>query len=350
MAPTDSANTTSVAPLNQALSDESRAKSFPYLSPLNVREAQYGVAACEWGFIDSIWHDDSSNCGAAQSSLDRTKQIASDLARPPGTTESAPISHQTLTVLGLPSPDDVRFVRSRTGGASEASDSNPTAKAYRVYQNAFDYINEVCFGGKLPRCLITMQRRKNVYGYFSAKRFISTNDSQIVHEIALNPTLLAERGEREGLSTLTHEMAHLWQFVEGTPSRSGYHNREWSSKMRSIGLIPSDTGKPGGKDVGHSMSDYIEDGGRFDRVCAELIAAGFVVPYVELIKIATAEPVTGASNYQDAIRVREIKAASKTRYSCPGCRTNVWGKPNLSIVCGRCDLRFAASRVSPESG
>ena len=28
---------------------------------------------------------------------------------------------------------------------------------------------------------------------------------------------------------------------------------------------------------------------------------------------------------------------SKVRYTCPGCLTNVWGKPELNIYCGDCD-------------
>jgi hypothetical protein len=49
------------------------------------------------------------------------------------------------------------------------------------------------------------------------------------------------------LSTLVHEQAHLWQHHFGKPGRGRYHNREWAAKMVEIGLIPSATGEPGGK-------------------------------------------------------------------------------------------------------
>jgi hypothetical protein len=44
------------------------------------------------------------------------------------------------------------------------------------------------------------------------------------------------------LSTLVHEMVHVWQETYGNPSRRGYHNRQWAEKMREVGLQPSSTG------------------------------------------------------------------------------------------------------------
>jgi transcription elongation factor Elf1 len=30
------------------------------------------------------------------------------------------------------------------------------------------------------------------------------------------------------------------------------------------------------------------------------------------------------------------KAASKTKYTCPGCGLNAWAKPEVNLVCGDC--------------
>ena len=51
-------------------------------------------------------------------------------------------------------------------------------------------------------------------------------------EIALNPATFHDRTAEEILSTLVHEMVHLWQHHFGTPSRASYHNREWAAKMK----------------------------------------------------------------------------------------------------------------------
>ncbi|MDH8410092.1 sprT domain-containing protein, partial [Klebsiella pneumoniae] len=72
-----------------------------------------------------------------------------------------------------------------------------------------------------------------------------------------------------------HEMVHLWQHHHGNVSRAGYHNVEWAEKMVSIGLIPSHTGAPGGKQIGQHMSHYVEPAGRFDKAANELIQKGF---------------------------------------------------------------------------
>ncbi len=74
-------------------------------------------------------------------------------------------------------------------------------------------------------------------------------------------------------------MCHLWQHHFGTPSRTGYHNKEWAAKMREVGLIPSDTGKPGGKDTGQKVSDYLEEGGRFERACTAFLATNAAILY-----------------------------------------------------------------------
>ena len=49
----------------------------------------------------------------------------------------------------------------------------PTQETYNELQMAYDHFNERLFGGQLPSCLITLQREKRTFGYFSAARFAS---------------------------------------------------------------------------------------------------------------------------------------------------------------------------------
>ena len=46
---------------------------------------------------------------------------------------------------------------------------SPTAQAYAELQLAFDHYNRELFAGELPPCLMTMQREKRSYGYFSSE-------------------------------------------------------------------------------------------------------------------------------------------------------------------------------------
>ena len=90
-----------------------------------------------------------------------------------------------------------------------------------------------------------------------------------IHEISLTPNIFALT-PKGIFSGLVHEMVHLWQFEYGKPSRNGYHNKEWAWKMKEVGMIPSHTGKAGGKETGEKMSHYIERGGRFEKAFMEM--------------------------------------------------------------------------------
>ena len=109
-------------------------------------------------------------------------------------------------------------------------------------------------------------------------------------------------------------------FTGGAPTRSGYHNREWAARMETLGLIPSDTGRPGGKRTGQSMGHYVSDGGPFEQAAKALLGAGWAVPYVAVPE----RPRTG----------------SKLKYTCAGCGINVWGHADLAVDCANCGLRM----------
>jgi predicted SprT family Zn-dependent metalloprotease len=212
---------------------------------------------------------------------------------------------------------------------------DPTGVTYGGLGEAYDFFNERLFGRRLPRCLITMQRKKGVRGYFASKRFGSRDGDEVTDEIALNPVHFRERTTEESLSTLAHEMVHLEQFHFGKPPRRGYHDKEWAGMMRAIGLIPSHTGEPGGRPVGQKVTHYIAAGGRFAIVADELIRSGFTVRYVD-------QP-----RDQEAVKK---KAASKTKYTCPGCGLNAWAKPDVRIACIACvEQLLAEGQEGPEA-
>jgi hypothetical protein len=122
-------------------------------------------------------------------------------------------------------------------------------------------------------------------------------------------------------------MAHLWQHHYGTPSRGRYHNAEWAAKMKAVGLIPSHTGRPGGRETGQKMSHYIEEGGPYARAYARLESPRILYKDVHDAGEST---------------TRKKKAASKTKYTCPSCGLNAWGKPEINLVCGDCEERMEA--------
>lgn len=41
------------------------------------------------------------------------------------------------------------------------------------------------------------------------------------------------------------------------------------------------------------------------------------------------------------------KAASKTKYTCPACGLNAWGKPEISLVCGEWGEQMQTDPAEP---
>lgn len=201
--------------------------------------------------------------------------------------------------------------------------AGPTQEAYSELQDAYDYFNQTLFGGRLPAALITFQRKNRTYGYFSGDRW-QGHRGELRDEIAMNPEHFETRSLPEVLSTLAHEMVHLRQHHEGKPSRSGYHNKQWADWMEDIGVIPSNTGAPGGKRTGQKMTHYIEAGGAFDRACKALCDKGF--------RLSWADRGLGGGPTG--------KSGTRTKYVCPDCGSAVWGKAELRLGCLACDIEL----------
>jgi len=180
---------------------------------------------------------------------------------------------------------------------------------------AYDTFNRELFGNVLPDCALTLTRHSKAYGFFMPDSFRSRGGDK-APEIALNPEFLINREPIDIYATLVHEMCHYYQVKFGSPSRSGYHNKEFAAIMKSVGLIASQTSEPGGKTTGQNMSHYVEEGGLFQTVYntmnAEKIARWGAVPMAH----EAAKPV------------------SKVKYTCMVCGQNAWAKPNSHLACG----------------
>lgn len=265
----------------------------------------------------------------------------------------------------------------------------PTIAFYKALQDAYDLFNFRLFQGKLDNSLITLQRQANTFGYMSYNRFRAIDSqSTYAHELALNPDYFGVKPLLEILQTMVHEMVHLWQYQYGTPSQKSYHNREWAEKMEQIGLMPSDTGRIGGKKIGQHMADYPIDGGLFLSVCNDLVKQGFIVKWYDKYqpKKTTLTQMLGDRNFAemqasaavpdsllqvphlpaeaDQINLAQLGGMTevhitqpvavtnqttisqenlpkgKLKHSCPVCKNNLWGKASLRVLCLDCDVPF----------
>ena len=195
-----------------------------------------------------------------------------------------------------------------------------TEREYRAFQAAYDFLNTELFSGSLPHVLVTLQRHAKAKGYFAPNRFAGRIEQGTAHELAMNPDVFTGRSDKLILSTLAHEMVHVWQQTYGKIPRRAYHDKQWSEKMKAVGLYPSTTGEPGGKETGQSVTHYIIEGGSYDQAYAKFAATGFQLSWQS----------------QPFGIERKKKTASKTKYTCGTCGTNAWAKPDTSLICGAC--------------
>ncbi|EEQ3455540.1 SprT family zinc-dependent metalloprotease [Escherichia coli] len=252
----------------------------------------------------------------------------------------------------------------------------PAIQAYSELQQAYDFFNATLFEQMLPDMLITLQRGKNTFGYFAPDRFTGESD---LSELAMNPDYFGGRSLVDTLSTLVHEMVHVWQhYTPGIKKcRGGYHDRVWGEKMEQIGLMPSNTGLPGGRKTGQQMTHYIIRGGRFQTAVYDLLKSGFSISWydkwsegiIAVSKINTdvlddwlrvtdksdrelinklTQTVSKRNTLPDNNEsvsglepdlIIDIKPPTKgtgtrSKFTCPGCGLNAWAKPSAVLVCG----------------
>lgn len=198
-----------------------------------------------------------------------------------------------------------------------------TEQVYSTFDKAYAFFNARLFENRLPDSLITLQRKSRSQGHFGAERFQERNGKEKVAELNLNPDYFVDRTDTEILSTLVHELTHVQQQSSGTPSRGGYHNKQWAGMMESIGLMPSSTGEEGGSKTGQNMTHYIIEGGAFDIACRDFLKMGGL-------------------EWESVVYAAVSGERKKTRwkFTCPECAQNAWAKENARLMCGDCECHL----------
>jgi predicted SprT family Zn-dependent metalloprotease len=239
------------------------------------------------------------------------------------------------------------------------TNNSPTSDFYLLFDTIYNFYNDKLFGNSLPQCMFVIVRKPNTFGHYLQNKWFNKEKSKS-DEIAINPLMFGKYPLIEILQTLVHEMCHLWQYHFGKPSIRTYHNKQWADKMESIGLMPSNTGQPGGKRTGQQMMDYIIDDGLFNKCTQELLSINIFkklwydvsMPYIQGINeelfqslkdfedVKLLSPLENDNKIDSVIRNPGKKDKSKIKYTCPNCNTNVWGKIGLNIICGACSSDY----------
>lgn len=212
-----------------------------------------------------------------------------------------------------------------------------TKEQFSTIEALFNYYNQELFSGILNDCMLNMSRKNGAMGFFSPNRWKGKN-GKLIHEISINPDTFSI-DDTELHQTIVHEMCHHWQYDFGKPSRQCYHNKEWALQMIKVGLMPSDTGKVGGKITGQHMSDYIITGGLLDLKLKQILNGtnNIKLPYYP---IKFSNFTLNISNEGDNENTDNIsKNGKKFKYTCD-CGINIWGKFEIEVQCLNCNSKF----------
>lgn len=162
-------------------------------------------------------------------------------------------------------------------------------KIYEQLTELFNHFNQELFlgvlGDPVPECIITLHRKTNTTSEMIHENFIDSKDNEKMSEIILNPQWFGIKPRIEILQYLVHQMMHVYQHTYGEVSKPGRHDEQFLDFMNAIGLMPSDTGTPEGKNTGgKKLTNYPLPDGEFLRVCNELAQENKLITWFEVDK------------------------------------------------------------------
>ena len=160
---------------------------------------------------------------------------------------------------------------------------------YKELNAIFEKFNDMFeenLGNKLDidDMVFTLQRKNKVIGALTYNSFEDT-DGNFKHEISLNPEYFTVKPKIEILRVFCQELLKLYRIYYGDEEtlKIDFYDADWGAYMMVVGLMPSHTGKPDGKDTGKKMSSYILPDGPFLKLCNELAEDGLLIDWFDKI-------------------------------------------------------------------
>ena len=185
---------------------------------------------------------------------------------------------------------------------------------------AFNAINNHFYSGELEKPIITVKegKKKNAYGWIeTSKNWIQGKTER--YEINISCDYIGERTVTETISTLMHEMAHLYNIqndIKDTSRAGIYHNTKFKETAEAHGLQISYN-----EHIGWSITRLTPEAEKW--VDENINIKGFSVYKLTKEKISkgTAKP-----------------KQSMRKLVCPSCGLIVRvTKPNVKLLCVECN-------------
>lgn len=189
----------------------------------------------------------------------------------------------------------------------------------------FHKLNDVLFNSALPEPAILIQNKgnkKNVLGWCSTQEiWVNKTTQERRYEINIVAEYL-NRSVYEVVSTLLHEMVHLYNLVNGIKDVSRgnvYHNKKFKEAAESHGLIIEYNEK-----LGWSLS-RLNDNTKSIVDSMDLNKEAFSLARMDFSNLAAG----GKS--------------STRKYVCPQCGAIIRTSKELKVICGECLVPFELS-------
>jgi general stress protein 26 len=204
-------------------------------------------------------------------------------------------------------------------------------------QRNFKKLNEKYFNDELERPVITIlsDSTNGAYGWISVNKVWSSKDNQWYREINLCAEYL-NRDPELVITTLLHEMVHLWNIQNGIQdtSRAGtYHNAKFKETAEKCDLIVEKSAQYGycitkPTDI---VTEYVKNNTR---------AGCFKLERIKTYKNGTPKTTTTGSDGKEKTTSRTKQSMRK--YHCPSCRLSIRASKDITgkLICVDCNEIF----------
>lgn len=185
---------------------------------------------------------------------------------------------------------------------------------------AFNAINNHFYGGELEKPIITVKegKKKNAYGWIeTSKNWIQGKTER--YEINISCDYIGERTVPETISTLMHEMAHLYNIqheIKDTSRAGIYHNTKFKETAEAHGLEISYN-----EHIGWSLT-------RLKPTTKEWVEENINIKGFSVYKLTKEKISKGTAKPKQSMR----------KLVCPSCGLIVRvTKPNVKLLCVECN-------------
>lgn len=227
-----------------------------------------------------------------------------------------------------------------------------TTELYSKFELCIAQIEKRFFTDKgkhpFPKIVMAINNRVSscVVAFVQANALYDKSTAEKIQYMGINPYYL-DRTVAEVLSTICHELCHIYENAFIHIARGGYHDKHWANLMRDCGLEP--------KYINRSktaVSHEIIKDGVFDTFVSEFVeenGADFftVCEYSQNLDLKVRGELGLSDGESDEPKPdnadKPVKKynRNKVKYVCDGCGVKVWGKAGLNLTCGDCNTSFS---------